>query len=86
MGPSWMGAIPPRPSLELKTNPYFHVTQQPSELAPLVRPQRMWPRIDGKLGHISSSFRLRVSRTLPRRLCIARNRCCTRGERIQTCP
>jgi len=37
------------------------------------------PGIDGTLERTSSSFRLRASRTLPRRLRIARNRCCTRG-------
>src|SRR5579864_3068526 len=36
--------------------------------------------------HISSWFRLRVSRTLPRRLRIARNRYCTACERIQSYP
>jgi len=60
-------------------SPDFDPMQQPDELALVVRPQRTCLRIDGTLEHISSSFRLRVSRTLPRRLCIARNRYCTLG-------
>jgi len=73
-----------RPSLG--RSPDFYPMQQPAELAPVVRPQRMCLRIDGTLEHTSSSFHLRVSRTLLRRLCIARNRYCKPAERIQNCP
>ena len=72
-----------RPSLG--RSPDLCPMQQPAELAPVVRPLRMYLRIDGTLEHTSSSFRLRISRTLPRRLCIARNRYRTPGERIQSC-
>ena len=67
-------------------SPDLHFMQQPAELAPLVRPQRMLPRIDGTLQHTSSWFRLRISRTLPRRLCIGRSRYRTPGQRNQSCP
>jgi hypothetical protein len=67
-------------------SPDFHFMQQPAELGPLVRPRRMQPRIDGTLEHTSSSFHLRISRTLPHRPSIARNRYCTPGERIRNCP
>jgi hypothetical protein len=60
--------------------------QQLAESALLVRPQRMWPRTDGTLERTSSSFRHRVSRTLPHRLSIARNRYYTPGERVQSAP
>jgi len=73
-----------RPSLGL--SPDFYPMQQPDELAPVVRPRHMCLRIDGTLEHTSSWFRLRVSRTLPHRLCIARNRYCTPGQRMQNYP
>jgi len=60
--------------------------QQPAGLAPLVRPPRTRPHIDGTLEHTSSSFCHRILCTLMRRLCIDPNRHRTPGERTQSSP
>jgi hypothetical protein len=46
----------------------------------------MWQRIGGMLERTSASFRRRISRTLPRRLCKARNKCHTRAGQNQIYP
>ena len=60
--------------------------QQPESLSRPGRPRRMWQRIGGTLERTSASFRRRISRTLPRRLCKARNKCRTRAGRNQIYP
>src|SRR5260370_33021867 len=75
----------PDPSSE-QGIPYSHLMQRPAELAPLGRPLRTQPHIDGTLEHTFSSFRRRIFRTLMHRLCIAPNTHRTPSERTQSCP